>query len=90
MIVAAEGWEMPVYVVEPDDNDVLLVFLSWPKIKFKSLKLIISHQRLKKFRFPGPFEDPKTIGSDHFLRLEDKKDTLYYTKPNLKRLFSII
>ena len=83
---------MHVYVVEPDDGGNLLEFLNCPKTwqKFKSLKLVVSHQRLKKFRFPGPFEDPKTIGSDHFLRLEDKKDTLYYTKPNLKRLFSII
>ena len=70
---------MPVYVVEPEESLTLEVFLSsahvlnHEKPRVNSLKLIVSHSRLKKFRFPGPFESPSTLGSNHLQRYEDKK-----------------
>ena len=79
------GWKVPTYVVEPEENYFLYTFISWPTPEFKSFKLIVSHIKLKKYRFPGQFEDASEIGSNHMQRLEDKRDTFYYTKPNFKK-----
>ena len=79
------GWKVPTYVVEPEESYVLYKFISFPTPKFKSLKLIVSHIKLKKYRFPGQFEDSSEIGSNHMQRFEDKRDTFYYTKPNFKK-----
>ena len=79
------GWKVPTYVVEPEESFVLYKFISFPTPEFKSLKLIVSHIKLKKYRFPGQFEDASEIGSNHMQRFEDKRDTFYYTKPNFKK-----
>ena len=79
------GWKVPTYVVEPEESYVLYKFISFPTPEFKSLKLIVSHIKLKKYRFPGQFEDASEIGSNHMQRFEDKRDTLYYTEPNFKK-----
>ena len=79
------GWKVPTYVVEPEESYVLYNFISFPTPEFKSLKLIVSHTKLKKYRFPGQYEGASGIGSNHMQRLEDKRDTFYYTKPNFKK-----
>ena len=79
------GWKVPTYVVEPEESYVLYNFISFPTPEFKSLKLMVSHIKLKKYRFPGQYEDASQIGSNHMQRLEDKRDILYYTKPNFKK-----
>ena len=79
------GWKVPTYVVEPEESLVLYKFISFPTPEFKSLKLTVSHIKLKKYRFPGQYEEPSEIGSNHMQRLEDKRDILYYTKPNFKK-----
>jgi hypothetical protein len=84
-VIKIMGWKVPTYVVEPEESYVLNEFISFPTPKLKSLKLIVSHNRLKKYRFPGRFEDASEIGSNHMQRLEDKRDTFYYTKPTFKK-----
>ena len=44
------GWKVPTYVVEPEESYVLYKFISFPTPEFKSLKLIVSHIKLKKYR----------------------------------------
>ena len=52
-IIKMVGWKVPTYVVEPEESHVLYKFISLPTPEFKSLKLIVSHTKLKKYRFPG-------------------------------------
>ena len=59
------GWKVPTYVVEPEESYVLYNFISFPTPEFKSLKLMVSHIKLKKYRFPGQYEDASEIGSNH-------------------------
>ena len=84
-VIKMMGWKVPTYVVEPEESHVLYKFISLPTPEFKSLKLIVSHIKLKKYRFPGQYEDASEIGSNHMQRFEDKRDTLYYTEPNFKK-----
>merc|ERR1712109_167162 len=84
MLKLIPEWNVPVYVKNAENNEVLENFVkfgSFPKAKEESsLDEVIEKTHKRRFKFPG---FPETLGSNHLERQDERSDSIFYETPRL-------
>ena len=74
-----EGWQIPVYVRNSEDSEMLKSFLSIPLPKFdRTFDEIVNQCRNRKFKFPL---FPEHLGENHLERHDESSDSIFYDSP---------